>query len=426
MEKLLKYRADDPSEAVYRLNLITSLILIAFGLLIEGSPLKSLQELWTVWTSPATLVTDFVAVGGMGGAFLNCGGVMLISVLFIGLAKAEWNGLAFATCFINAGYALYGKTVPNMLPIILGSWLYAKLLKQPFKTSVITGLAITCLGPLMTFLALQGPGALPFRLFLAVLFGIIVGFLGPLCAPVTLRLHNGFNLYNAGLAAGFIGMTLVSFLKNFGIEFAPVSTWTNDHDLPLFCLMLGICLLYLLGGLWMNKGLKGYKGIIEHSGRGSDYVKITGLPVAMINMGTVGIMVIIYTFLVGAHLAGPVCSGVLTLLGYAAFGKNPYTVIWLWLGVILLSFFSVWNLNDPGILLAAFFMTCLSPVTGELGPVWGMLAAMLHISLVQNTAAAAGWMNLYNNGFAAGLSLIVVLPLQEFTVKLKEVWTTKE
>ena len=51
--------------------------------------------------------------------------------------------------------------------------------------------------------------------------------------------------------------------------------------------------------------------------------------------------------------------------------------------------------------------------TFRLGPIWGMAAGFLHMSIVQNTSYLYGGLNLYNNGFAAGLTCIIMIPLIE-------------
>lgn len=419
MAGILGYDRSSPSEAVFRINLFTAVVLIVFGLLTGGNPGTAVNGLWTVWISPAALITDYTVIGGISGGFLNAGLSMLLAVVCIRMSGAEFGGLSFGTCFIVAGFALFGKSVPNMIPIVLGSWIYGKLIGVPSSRTVFPGLLATCMGPFVTFIALNAPGPLSVRLILAVLVGIMIGMLSLICAPVTARVHNGYTLFNIGMITGFIGTLLVSIMKNFGMEFAPLSTWSLDNDQWMLILIGGLCVLFILTGMIMG-GLSDYKDIFKHSGKnGTDYVRLVGLPASLINMGIMGIMAMAYILIVGGHLSGPVCAGVLTIIGFAAFGMNPYNVVFLWIGIILMSFVSIWSLNDQAILLAAVFVPCLCGITGDFGPFWGIAAGIFHVSLVRNTASNFGWLDLYNNGYAAGLVTIILLPLIEYVNKLR-------
>ena len=82
-------------------------------------------------------------------------------------------------------------------------------------------------------------------------------------------------------------------------------------------------------------------------------------------------------------------------------------------GVVLSSFFMVWRLSDPDVLLAALFSTGLAPIAGQFGWKWGVIAGVVHASVVLNVGFLHGGLNLYNNGFAAGLVCIVLIPLIE-------------
>ena len=67
--------------------------------------------------------------------------------------------------------------------------------------------------------------------------------------------------------------------------------------------------------------------------------------------------------------------------------------------------------TSPGVLLATLLCTCLAPVAGQFGWGWGLAAGFIHMTIVQNTSILHGGMNLYNNGFAAGLVCILLIPI---------------
>ena len=70
-------------------------------------------------------------------------------------------------------------------------------------------------------------------------------------------------------------------------------------------------------------------------------------------------------------------------------------------------------LTSPGVLLATLLCTGLAPIAGQFGWYWGVAAGFLHMAIVQNTSFLHGGMNLYNNGFAAGLVCVLLIPIIE-------------
>lgn len=414
MDRLLAYDPKNPAQAIYRIWLLTAAYLALFGLLC-GGPLAAVQGLWRIFTAPAALITDYVQVGGMGGAFLNAGLAMLASALLARYSGATIGGLGIAVGYIVAGFALFGKTLPNMLPILLGSWLYARYRGEPFAGHLYTSLFATCLGPVVSYAAFRAPLPWwPLRLALALVLGVVIGFAVPSVAALMAMTHKGMLVFNVGLTAGVVGTALVAVLKNFGWEFAAVGdSWTGGSDMMLGLYLSGLFLLLFLAGYTLNRNsFDGLARLRKYSGQSpSDYTRLEGLPVALMNMGLLGFLMMGYVLAVGGPLNGPTVGGILTVCGFGAFCMHYYNVIWPILGIVLLSTVSVWSLDEPGILLAALFVTCLCPIAGKYGPVWGVLAGMIHVSLVRQTAVNFGWLNLYNNGFAAGLTCMVLLPL---------------
>ncbi|MGD9922920.1 MAG: DUF1576 domain-containing protein, partial [Pseudorhodoplanes sp.] len=63
---------------------------------------------------------------------------------------------------------------------------------------------------------------------------------------------------------------------------------------------------------------------------------------------------------------------------------------------------------DPSGLLAALFGTTLAPIAGRFGWHWGIVAGFLHSSAARSVGSVHGGLNLYNNGFAAGIVAAVL------------------
>ena len=90
--------------------------------------------------------------------------------------------------------------------------------------------------------------------------------------------------------------------------------------------------------------------------------------------------------------------------------KNVPPII---IGVYLGSMLKVWNIHDPSVQLAALFGTCLAPIAGQYGWKFGIIAGFLHSSMVLSIGTFHGGLNLYNNGFSAGLVALILIPLIE-------------
>ncbi|MGI6510156.1 MAG: DUF1576 domain-containing protein [Erysipelotrichaceae bacterium] len=76
-------------------------------------------------------------------------------------------------------------------------------------------------------------------------------------------------------------------------------------------------------------------------------------------------------------------------------------------------------MSDTVCMINALFSTTLSPIAGYYGVPAGIIAGVLHASLVGNLAYLHGWMNLYNNGFSGGTVAALLLPLLETFKKKK-------
>jgi len=67
--------------------------------------------------------------------------------------------------------------------------------------------------------------------------------------------------------------------------------------------------------------------------------------------------------------------------------------------------------SDPSFVLAALFGTTLAPIPGRFGWPWGIAAGFVHLSVAQTVGQLHGGLNLYNNGFAAGIVAAVIAPI---------------
>lgn len=414
LRSYLIYDEHKPSDFIYGTMTILAGLLIGFGFLCD-TPLGVVRGMYTILNTQAGLITDSIVIGGLGAAFANAGLVMLISIGLLRAVKLTFSGITIACLFLMAGFSLFGKDICNIFPIIFGGWLYARYKREPFARYLYISLFGTALAPAVTEMAKIGGGSMPVRLLFSIGVGALVGFILPSIAGYTMRIHQGYNLYNVGFAAGLVGMVIASLSKSFGHTFNSRLAWSTGNDLRLGIFLAVLFGMMILCGFFYNgRSFRNVVRITRHSGRAvADFVQLDGYPVTLINMGLVGLAATCYVLLVGGALNGPTIGGIFTICGFGAFGKHLKNCVPVVLGVVVSSFFMVWRLDDPNVLLAALFATGLAPIAGQFGWKWGMLAGAIHASVVLNVGVLHGGLNLYNNGFSAGLVCLVMIPLIE-------------
>ncbi len=391
-----------------------SLLFIAFGL-SQSSFKDIIAGFSRIIPSTNILITDYVALGGIGTAFVNAGLLMLFSVALLWHLHTSMNGIGIAAVFLMGSFGLFGKNIVNVWPIIIGTWLYARLKREAFGKHVCTALFATSLSPIVTEFAfvLRLPGWT--GLLLGALVGVCMGLVTPPLAAHLKNVHKGFSLYNVGFTAGIIGTVLVSLLKSYGYETGFNLFWSGGNNLrfSVFLAILFACFL-LLGAIFDRSAITGLWKIYRATGQScEDFVALGGFGAALINMGINGLVATGYVLAVGGELNGPTIGGILTIAGFGAAGKHVKNIVPVLLGVVIGSMTKVWSINEPSVLLAALFGTSLAPVAGYYGWVWGIVAGFLNSSVALCSGVLHGGMNLYNTGFSAGIVGAFLVPLVE-------------
>ncbi|HAW85361.1 MAG TPA: DUF1576 domain-containing protein [Spirochaetaceae bacterium] len=397
------------------------LAMIALGIAIDG-PLTSLQGWLRLQTHAARLINDFTVIGGTGGALLNAGLMGLICLLLTRLSGVALSGPTVAATCTILGFSLFGKTPLNALPVVLGVFLASRIAGKPFKSYILMALFGTALGPLVSYLVFETDlVGLP-AIGLGLLGGIIAGCALPALAMAMLRMHEGFNLYNMGLTCGFLGLFAAAGLAGTGHNLTTDLVWNAQPALALRLLVPILCILFLIWGtvldgrkLWRN-----LLAIFKMSGRlPSDFMATVSPGAALVNAGLLGLAGSVYLTIIGAACNGPVIGGQLTVMGFATFGKHPRNCWPVAVGVIGATLLFGKSLVAPGPVLALLFGTTLAPLAGEFGPLVGMAAGFVHLTLVERSAAWHGGLDLYNNGFAGGLTATLFVAIIQWLRSFK-------
>ena len=128
-------------------------------------------------------------------------------------------------------------------------------------------------------------------------------------------------------------------------------------------------------------------------------------------MGVNGLIGMAFILATGGDLNGPTLGGILTIMGFSAFGKHARNITPIMLGVVIGGVFMHFDINQSSVQLALLFGTTLAPISGYFGWPFGIVAGFLHSSVVLHAGTPVEGINLYNNGFSGGLLAIVLYPI---------------
>lgn len=401
---------------------IFSLFLLLAAACLTGTPAEIAQGMGKIIFSRDALITDYFELAGYGASFFNSALVFAMAVGLVLSQKIPFTGLTMAAVFINAGYALWGKNPVNILPVFVGTAIYARLQKARLGRYIYTALFGTCLAPLLTELVYLLPFKTPWNQLSAMLAGIFLGLVLPPLSVHAASMHMGYNLFNVGFSGGILAFVIVSVLRSFGMESETVLIWKHGFGGMLGAALYGYFALAFFYGLFVSRGnVKGLFRIMKRPGRAvSDFVLMDGAGATLMNMGIMGIVCVSCILLVRGDLSGPVVGAVWTAFGFSAFGAHIRNYLPVLAGVLLSTVFTVYAPDTPGIQLAAVFAVGISPIAGQFGVAAGMLAGFLHAVIVMCTAQMYGGLNLYNNGFSAGWVAIFLVPVIESAIQHKK------
>ena len=128
-------------------------------------------------------------------------------------------------------------------------------------------------------------------------------------------------------------------------------------------------------------------------------------------MGILGLFFLFYVLLINGDLNGAVMALLLGVVGFGALGKHIFNVTPIIIGVILTAYLKNTPLNTPTIILTTLGSTSLAPIAGQFGFIIGVISGFIHLTLINNIGHISGGVNLYNNGFIAGLVAMILLPI---------------
>lgn len=405
----------------YRILLAIAIYLL-FTSLFFDQPRDILKGLKIILISPSALITDYFELAGVGASLANAAIMMFFAILLVKQSGAKVTGLVMASVIMVAAFSLFGKNPYNAMSIVFGAFLYSRMVKKPFKDFILAALFGTCLGPLvsevsfnMDFMSIHG-------IILGKMLGISLGILICYFAPKCMSLHKGMMLYNIGFTAGLISTVIITLMRLTGLKFfsephLPAGENTRI-GMVLVILFFGMIVVGLKENDW---SFRGYGKLLSIPGKsGTDFIETSGIGLSLINMAFLGLLTLSYIYFIGGCLSGPSIGGIFSVMGFGASGKHLKNVIPVMLGIYTTAILSEFDVKQTTIIFAMTFGTALAPISGIYGPLAGFLAGFLHLNLVVHTSALHAGMNLYNNGFSAGIITVALVPVFEMIRRWRE------
>lgn len=396
----------------YREFHILAFLMILLGLAIDGLT-GSIEGIKNILTAESILLSDYMEIGGVGASFVNAGFMLLISIFIANRSGARLTGALISAFFTLVGFSFFGKNFINSLPLMLGVYLYTLYSGQKISSFMHIMCFVTGISPMVSLLMFGLGLDLPKAILLGLLVGTLVGFIIIPLSSSMLKFHDGYSLYNGGFTLGIIAIVFAGIVRMFGKEMPAINRVYEGSDLLPFLFLLGLSISFMSYGIIKNSGIGGYKKyILSHSGRLiTDFTIESNKYLVVFNIGLLGIISMAYVKLCGGIFNGPIVGGVLTVMGFGAFGKHPKNVIPIILGVYIASSLNKYDPSSTAAILTALFATTIAPIAGEFGFLAGVIAGFLHKAVATNVGYIHGGINLYNNGLAGGLVAGILAPL---------------
>jgi hypothetical protein len=383
------------------------------------TPERIMRGLVKINTSRSVLITDYIALAGIGAALMNSAILTFFNLSLLVITRCVPTGRIIALLFLTIGFSLFGKNALNTLPIMAGVWFHGRLTKIDTTELMVMAMVCSTVAPIVSEIAFLDNCTSLFKILAACGAGMFVGFIFPTIMQNVKRMHNNFCLYNGGIAGGFIATMFAGFYKSIGINIVPEEFWDTKHTPYLAALACVIAASLIIYGVAANRSVntlkrKRFKELInERDPDDSDFL-VKYKHVCYINIGVMCIVSTAVMLLMGIPVNGPVLGGILTVAGFAAAGKHIKNTVPILIGSIAATHFNFMEAAAPINILAVLFSTGLAPVAGKYGWGWGVITGFLHVLIAVFIGDINGGLNLYNNGFAAIFVVVIIIPVIVF------------
>ncbi|MDT2570735.1 DUF1576 domain-containing protein [Enterococcus raffinosus] len=378
---------------IFLLTYGCSITLAAFFL---ASPQDLLVGMQHIVRSPSNLITDYVHIAGVGSAFLNSGLLTLSSLFLLRKHKHHFCSLTVSVIMMLSGFSFFGKNIVNSAPIILGCLIYLKIHHSGRQDLLVMGLLSTCLSPIVSTIYSAPNHSLLLNIVIALITGLLIGYT---ILPIFefLKVHTKeLNLYNMGFSAGFIGVLGNLMTRNvLAIKIVPHAL-SFEHHQPLLWFLIALFTVPLLIFLSF------YRKNAAHS----KHLLLDLKKIARFSL--YGYLAIIFTLMLRVPLSGILVGAILTFAGFSMYNFKFRYFFFPALGVFLTALFLYQDAATTNNIVIILFASTLSPMTRKYGLLTGTLSGAIFSLITRNTQYLTAGINLYNCGFAGGITVLLM------------------
>ena len=190
------------NKILFILMFICCIYLIIVGLIYGKNNKRNLSN---INKQTGRLISDFYLIFGES-TYINMGILGILSTLFVILIGGDLNGATICGIFTIIGFGGFGKNIKNTIPIIIGATIAGIFNVNEINSPslLLSILFSTTLAPIS--------GKFGWK------YGILAGMIHVNIVANIGYLHGGLNLYNNGLAGGFVAMILIPLITTFKKE----------------------------------------------------------------------------------------------------------------------------------------------------------------------------------------------------------------
>lgn len=388
-----------------------AMLMLAF---CYNSPQEIAEGMGGIIKANDMFVTDYLYIASPGAALFNSGLATLALIKLLKKLDLKLNGMIIAGIFMTAGFSFVGKNMYNIWSFYVGGYAYSRVHELEFKSVIGTCIFSASLAPIVSVVTFAVPGNPIFGIISGYAVGGFLGYIMPKINSHLLNAHSGYSLYNTGFAAGFIAGVAQAGFRMFGIAQTGLGISCETVYLGIYALFTAYFIFLLAAGFYYNdRSFKNYKEIFNYSGRLiTDYTRLSTFPITILNIGVMGLIGMGYIYFFEGVLNASLIAGLMAVAGFGSFGVNPLNSFPVMMGVYAATFFfNTSSVSRTIIITIGLFSTSLAPIAGEYGIFIGMLTGAIHLSVTLSTPLWHEGLNLYNNGFSAGIVAMLAIPI---------------
>lgn len=411
------YEENAKSGLIYLLLFVISTTLL-IGSLFLNSLDTLLPNFFNLQLHGQRLYTDAMLIGSRNGAMLNAAFLGMICLGALLLARVKPTGYTISLVLLTIGFGFAGITCIAVVPIIFGTWVYAKIKKRRFKDFAHQSILAFALSPVVNEFVFGETQAfnLNIEILFAIVFGILVGMVVPSLASQIGKNKGEFKMQYELLSVGIVAFVFYSAYKTVIIDrtLIPSDIGLNNYisvgsPYYFWILLTALFLVFIVVGFLMsNKSFKAYLNMINEKNDEDDYVSTSSFPSILINIGVVGLITLAYFAIFGAKFHGITVCAFFVAVSMACLKLNPLYIPFIWVGLMLSAWTTTTALNTPVMLMGYSFSLGMVSLSKKYGIFYGILAGIIFNYINIYSEPLTMGFNLYNAGAMAGLTIVVI------------------